>query len=147
MQSVRVGRNGCFADPKVRKWKASILPYIEKACTGRRPTELPLMVKRLRYIFAYPKHTPAGVKYIIDHGGTVPYLGPCDITDNLAKGLIDTCASHVFVNDKQIWMTCDIEKVYGKEDAMYIEFEETPDILTITGVLGDGSPPTDDSIL
>ena len=147
MQSVRAGAHNFYADPKTRKWKASILPYIVQACAGRKPTELPLAIVKLRYFFACPKYTSKEVRRMIENGGVVPYIGQCDITDNLAKGLVDTCAGHVFANDKLIWRMCDVEKLYGKEDAMYIEFEETPDVVMIDGKIGDGSPPRDNSFL
>ena len=138
VQSVRGGRGGFYPDKKVKAWKASILPYIVRACCRKPPTELPLMITRLVYKFKYPKATPRAMREYIDSGGLVPYIGTCDITDNLAKGLIDTCAGHVFVNDKMIWRTANVEKVYAKEDGIYIEFVETPDVLTIEGKRADG---------
>ena len=140
VQSVRAGRGGFFPDKKVKAWKAAILPYIVKACGRKPPTELPLRINSLRYVFRYPQGTKRNVREYIDAGGIIPYIGSCDITDNLAKGLIDTCAGHVFVNDKQIWQTAHIMKVYGKQDGMFIEFEETPDVLTIDGKRADGLP-------
>ena len=108
---------------------------------------MPLAVTQLIYMFACPKCMPDKVKYIVQNGGVVPYIGTCDITDNLAKGLIDTCAGQVFVNDKQIWRMCDVRKVYGKEDSMYIEFTETPDVLMADGTFGDGSDPSDRDLI
>lgn len=134
VQSVRGGRNGFYADSKVRKWKAAIKPYIEKACSGG-PTELPLQITQIRYEFKYPQSTPKNVARFIDSGGIVPYIGTADITDNLAKGVIDTCAGLVFVNDKQIWHTCNIMKLYKPLDGIYIEFEETPEVILIDGKL------------
>lgn len=141
VQSVRGGRGGFYPDKRVKAWKASILPYIVKACGRQPPTELPLVITRLVYKFRYPKTTPRAVREFIDAGGVVPYIGTCDITDNLAKGLIDTCAGHVFVNDKMIWRTADIEKLYASEDGIHIEFAETPDVMTIDGRRADGVAP------
>ena len=63
----------------------------------------------------------------------MPYIGTADITDNLAKGVIDTCAGLVFENDKQIWRTCETMKLYKPTDGIYIEFVETPEVILIDG--------------
>ena len=137
VQSVRGGRCGFYADKKVLKWKDAIRPFIRAASPGR-PTKLPLRVKLIRYIFKYPQSAPKRVREYIDNGGIVPYIGTADITDNLAKGLIDTCAGIVFENDKLIWKTCDIAKVYGPKDGIRIVFEETPDVVLIDGHMASG---------
>ena len=130
VQSVRACRGGFFPDPKVRKWKAQIRPFIEQACDGN-PTTLPLKITCLCYTFKYPDVLKKSIKEHIAQGGLIPYIGTADITDNLAKGLIDTCAGLVFENDKQIWQMENVQKLYGKEDSMYICFEETPDVVLI----------------
>ena len=132
VQSVRGGSRGFYADHRVRKWKDTIRPYIQKACSGE-PTSLPLCITQIRYEFRYPQSTPKNVRRFIESGGIVPYIGCADITDNLAKGVVDTCAGLVFANDKQIWKTCDIMKVYKPEDGIYIEFLETPEVILIDG--------------
>ena len=141
VQSVRVGKGGFFPDKKVREWKTAILPYIVKACNRKPPTEYPLRINVIRYKFKYPETTKKNIKEYIAAGGIVPYIGTCDITDNLAKGLVDTCAGHVFVNDKLIWHVGESEKVYAENDGIYIEFEETPDVMLITGKRADGNEP------
>lgn len=133
VQSVRGGVNGFYADHKVRRWKSEIRPYIEAACKGTEPTSKPLCISSLRYVFAYPKHVNKRMKAFIDAGGVVPYVGCADITDNLNKGLVDTCAGLVFTNDKLIWRVCDTAKVYGPKDGIHIVFEETPGITLIDG--------------
>lgn len=138
VQSVRATRNGFYADPKIRKWKDAIRPFIRAASPGR-PTTLPLVVKNLVFTFAYPKSTSKKMREYIDAGGVVPYIGCADITDNLSKGLIDTCAGIVFENDKQIWKMGSVRKVYGKADGMHIEFEETPDVVMLNGKVACGA--------
>lgn len=132
VQSVRGGSRGFYADHKVRKWKDAIRPYIKAACDGP-PTGLPLQVTQIRYEFKYPQRTPRNMRRFIESGGIVPYIGTADITDNLAKGVIDTCAGLVFENDKQIWRTCEIMKLYKPADGIYVEFAETPDVVLIDG--------------
>ena len=132
VQSVRGGSRGFYADHRVRKWKAMIRPYIEKACIGA-PTKMPLCITQIRYEFKYPKTTNKAVRRYIESGGIVPYIGTADITDNLAKGVIDTCAGLVFENDKQIWRTCETMKLYKPTDGIYIEFVETPEVILIDG--------------
>ena len=146
VQSVRGGRGGFFPDRKVKLWKAGIAPYIKLASPGK-PTALPLRITCLRYMFAYPKSTSKRMREFIDHGGLVPYIGCADITDNLSKGLIDTCAGIVFENDKQIWWMCDVQKVYSKTNGIYLEFEETPDVVLIDGKLGSGDKLPVDSFV
>ena len=141
VQSVRMAGRGFYVDPAVRKWKDSIRPYIKAACYGEAPTELPLRINKIRYLFKYPQSAPKNVRDYIDAGGVVPYIGTTDITDNLAKGLVDTCAGLVFANDKLIWRTAEAEKVYAKEDGIYIEFEETPDVFLIDGKPASGEMP------
>lgn len=136
VQSVRATSRGFYSDPKVRKWKDAIRPFIRAESPGE-PTRLPLRIVSLKYTFAYPKSTPRRVRDYIDAGGVVPYIGCADITDNLSKGLIDTCAGIVFENDKQIWQMCEVTKVYGQEDAMDIELEETPDVTMLDGSTAD----------
>lgn len=131
VQSVRACRGHFFPDHKVREWKAAIRPYIEDACGGDPPTTNPLKINRLVYTFKYPKSLTRAEKEAITSGVTIPYIGTADITDNLAKGLIDTCAGLVFVNDKLIWHMGSVSKVYGPVDAMEIEFEETPDVILL----------------
>lgn len=127
VQSVRGGRGGFFPDRKVKLWKASIIPFIDAACDGN-PSRLPMRVNAIRYYFQLPKYAKPEVVKFVGDGGLLPYIGTADITDNLAKGLIDCCAERVFENDKQIWNVCDTQKAYGLTDGIYIEFEETPDV-------------------
>lgn len=133
VQSVRGGSRGFYADPAVTKWKKSIRPFIARACGGRPPSGLPMRINRIDYIFRAPKSAPKRVLEFIEAGGVVPYLTAADVTDNLAKGLVDTCAGLVFTNDKNIWWTAETRKLYGIEDGIYIEFEETPGIMLIDG--------------
>lgn len=130
VQSVRGGRNGFYQDPSVRKWKNTIRPFIASACSGP-PTTSPVRINKLLYTFRYPKTMPAKVREYIANGGVIPYIGKADITDNLAKGLIDVCKGLIFEDDVLIWKTCDISKVYGEEDGIDIEVEETPDVMLI----------------
>lgn len=137
VQSVRGGKGGFYPDPKVRKWKDQIRPFIAAACKGRKPSRLPMRITGITYMFKAPQSTPKNIMRFIKHGGIVPYIGCADITDNLAKGLVDTCAGLVFENDKMIWHISDAMKVYGLVDGIKIVFEETPDVVLI-----DGKPPT-----
>jgi hypothetical protein len=116
-----------------------IRPYIANACDGP-PTALPLIIVRIRHIYKLPKAANKHVREYVQAGGIVPCIGSADITDNLNKGLVDVCAGLVFENDKLIWHMGSVEKVYGLEDAIEIEFEETPDVLMVDGRRADGRP-------
>ena len=69
-------------------------------------------------------------KYV-NEGGIVPYLAPADLTDNLSKGVVDVCKGLVFEDDSQIWHIADAVKLYGIEDHIELEFEETPDVMML----------------
>lgn len=141
VQSVRGGARGFYADPAVVAWKKAITPYIRSCCEGP-PTRQILRITRMRFIYQWTKSMPEKVKRYIRDGGVVPYIGCSDLADNLAKGLIDCCAGIVFENDKQIWQQTGIrEKVYGPEDGILIEFEETPDIMMADGKMASGVVP------
>ena len=127
VQSVRGGRNGFYADPAVRRWKAEIRPYMESACPDG-PSDLPMRIRRLTYMFRCPSSAPAATRRYIEMGGVMPYTNRADITDNLNKGLIDVCAGIVFTDDKNIWQICEASKLYGLEDGIHVEFEETPHV-------------------
>lgn len=133
VQSVRFGRTCFYQDPKIRKWKLTILPYIQRACTDRLPSDKPIVITSLRYSFKLPQLAPKALRTFVEQGGTLPYIGKADITDNLAKGLIDTCKGLVFVDDRQIWRMCNVEKVYGQFDGISVTFEETTDTLLVGG--------------
>lgn len=134
VQAVRGARGHFHADRKVRKWKETILPYIVKACRGQKPSKLPIRATGLRYYFKAPESTKPEILEYIKAGGHVPYLGQSDLTDNLNKGLIDVCKGHIFEDDSQIWWVSGSMKLYGLEDHIELEFEETPDIINIKGV-------------
>jgi Holliday junction resolvase RusA-like endonuclease len=132
VQSVRGGKGNFFPDAKVKKWKASILPYIKAGCKGP-PSKLPIKATGLRYYFKIPESAPAAVREIIAGGGLVPYLAAADITDNLSKGVIDVCRGLVFEDDRQIWWVSELQKLYGLQEHMELEFMETPDVYLVNG--------------
>ena len=140
VQSVR-GSGGHFhVDPKVRAWKESIRPYIVQACGGQPASKLPIRVVALRYFFRLPKSAKKSVIKYVQEGGVVPYLTVPDITDNLNKGVIDVCKGIVFEDDSKIWiMDGVVTKQYALEDRIELEFEETPDVMTIDGKLASES--------
>lgn len=142
VQSVRGGFRGFYVDPAVRKWKQQIRPFIEAACPDG-PTDMPLIVRRVVYVFAAPKSFGKARLEYLRRGGLIPYTNRADITDNLNKGLIDVCAGIVFTDDKNIWKMCEAQKVYGIEDSIHIEFEETPEVFT-SEAPASALPPVDD---
>lgn len=137
VQSVRGGKRGFYVDPAVRRWKNQIRPYIASCCEGA-PTKLPLSINHMHFIYKCPANASKAMVEYIKSGGCVTYIGAVDVSDNLAKGLIDTCAGLVFENDRQIWKSNDRMKMYGLADGMYIEFEETPGAIMIDGKFATG---------
>ena len=134
VQSARHTGRFVYVDPKVRKWKAEIRTYIEKACAGQPPSKLPIQVVAMRYYYRLPKYAKKKVVEYVQNGGVIPYLAPADITDNLNKGVIDVCKGLVFEDDAQIWLiNGEVTKQYALEDHIELEFKETPDVMLIDG--------------
>lgn len=134
VQSARHTGRFVYVDPKVRKWKAEIRTYIEKACAGQPPSKLPIQVVALRYYYRLPKNAKKKVVEYVSNGGVIPYLAPADITDNLNKGVIDVCKGLVFEDDAQIWLiNGEVTKQYALDDHIELEFKETPDVMLIDG--------------
>ena len=132
VQSSRGDRGGFHVDPKVRKWKEAIRPFIEKACKGEPASTLPIKVVALRYYYKLPKSAKKAAREYLAAGGIIPYLAPADITDNLNKGVIDVCKGLVFEDDAQIWLIEGVvTKQYGLEDHIELEFVETPGVYTL----------------
>ena len=139
VQSARHSGRFVYVDPKIRKWKDEIRPYIESACAGLPPSKLPIRVLALRYYYRLPKGAKKKVIQYVKDGGVIPYLAPADITDNLNKGVIDVCKGLVFEDDAQIWMiNGEVTKQYALEDHIELEFEETPGVMLIDGsIIGE----------
>ena len=136
VQSSRGDRGHFHVDAKVRRWKDTIRPFILAASTGA-PSKLPIRAVALRYFYRLPKATKKSVIAYVRDGGIVPYLAPADLTDNLSKGVIDVCKGIIFEDDSQIWQMARTEKLYGLDDRMELEFEETPEVMLINGKLGE----------
>jgi Holliday junction resolvase RusA-like endonuclease len=134
VQSARHTGRFVYVDPKIRKWKDEIRPYIERACAGLPPSKLPIKVLALRYYYRLPKGAKKKVVKYVQEGGIIPYLAPADITDNLNKGVIDVCKGLVFEDDAQIWLIeGQVTKQYALEDHIELEFIETPEVTLIDG--------------
>lgn len=137
---------GAYAPKDVKLWKDKIRPFIMASCGGP-PTKLPVEITALRYIFKYPQTTPLNVREYIRAGGLVPYLKAADIHDNLNKGTIDVCKGIVFEDDNLVWrINGKVEKVYGEQDGMYLEFRECPDVMLIDGRKGEALDESIDQI-
>lgn len=140
VQSSRGDRGHFHVDPKVRRWKEAIRPYIVQACGGQPPSKRPIQVVALRYYYRLPKSAKKSVIKYVQEGGIIPYLAPADITDNLNKGVIDVCKGLVFEDDAQIWLiNGEVTKQYAMEDHIELEFIETPDVQLIDGKLASES--------
>ena len=131
VQSSRGDRGRFHVDPKTRKWKDAIRPFIERACLGTKPSTLPIRAVALRYYYRLPTSAKKAARKYLEEGGIIPYLAPADLTDNLSKGVIDVCKGLVFEDDSQIWHIADAVKLYGIEDHIELEFEETPEVFTL----------------
>ena len=131
VQSARGDRGHFHVDSKVRKWKQAIEPYIRMASHGDPPSTLPIRAVALRYFYRLPKNAKKAIREALEKGAMIPYLAPADLTDNLSKGVVDVCKGIIFEDDSQIWHIADAVKLYGIEDHIELEFEETPDVIVL----------------
>jgi Holliday junction resolvase RusA-like endonuclease len=109
----------------IKKYKEKVSRYAWAALpTGFKPFEGPL---RVVIVATFPPPKSMSKKYleIIDFGGTVYKNTKPDLTDNIAKGVIDALEGIIFKNDSQISIT-GFKKVYGRIPSVYISIEELP---------------------
>ena len=140
VQSTRFTGNFSYVDPKVKKWKAAVTPYVA-FYKPEVPSKMPFEIVEAVYTFKIPKSTPKKVLKKIEEewaaGRDVPYLSTPDLTDNIHKGVSDVItASGIWEDDKLVWRVAPeavIKKVYGKQDSIRITIRETPDVLLIDG--------------
>lgn len=140
VQSARFKGKFSYVDPKVRKWKASVTPYIE-FYKPDFPSEMPFEVVEAIYTFKLPeslsKKTRKKIEEAWERGEDIPYVSTPDLTDNIHKGISDVItACGIWADDKQLWRVATgavIKKVYGKQDSIRITIRETPDVLLVTG--------------
>lgn len=140
VQSTRFTGNYSYVDPKVRKWKAAVTPYVE-FYKPEVPSNMPFEVVEAVYTFKLPKSLPKKTLKKIEEawgkGQDVPYLSTPDLTDNINKGMSDVItACGIWADDKLLWRVAEgatIKKVYGKEDSIRITIRETPNVLLVNG--------------
>lgn len=140
VQSTRFTGNYSYVDPKVRKWKAAVTPYVE-FYKPEVPSNMPFEVVEAVYTFKLPKSLPKKTLKKIEEawskGEDVPYLSTPDLTDNINKGMSDVItACGIWADDKLLWRVAEgatIKKVYGKEDSIKITIRETPNVLLVNG--------------
>lgn len=140
VQSTRFTGNYSYVDPKVKKWKAAVTPYVE-FYKPESPSQMPFEIVEAIYTFKLPKSLSKKVLKKVEEewaaGRDVPYLSTPDLTDNIHKGISDVItACQIWVDDKQVWRVAPdavIKKVYGKEDFIQVTVRETPDVLLIDG--------------
>lgn len=140
VQSTRFTGNYSYVDPKVRKWKAAVTPYVE-FYKPEVPSNMPFEVVEAVYTFKLPKNLPKKTLKKIEEvwakGEDVPYLSTPDLTDNIHKGISDVIsACGIWADDKLLWRVAEgaiIKKVYGKDDSIRITIRETPNVLLVNG--------------
>ena len=140
VQSTRFTGNYSYVDPKVRKWKAAVTPYV-KHYAPEVPSNMPFEVVEAVYTFKLPKSLPKKTLRKIEEawekGEDVPYLSTPDLTDNIHKGISDVIsACGIWADDKLVWRVAEgasIKKVYGKTDSIKITIRETPNVLLVNG--------------
>lgn len=140
VQSTRFKGKFSYVDPKVRKWKAAVTPFVNQA-KPEVPSNMPFEVVEAIYTFKLPesltKKARKAIEEAWDRGEDIPYLSTPDLTDNIHKGISDVItACGIWEDDKQVWRVAPdavIKKVYGKADSIKITVRETPNVTLVTG--------------
>jgi len=104
--------------PKENKdWKSWIrVQAMNQLPSGWVATDEPVTVERLLFVFS-PLKSHYSKKLLREHlkiGGMILKDKKPDLSDNLAKGMMDALEGIVFVNDSRIWRIKESAKVYGE---------------------------------
>lgn len=133
VQSARFCKIGNFMrsyQPKqVVEWKNYIkFSAMSQLPEGYQAMNAGVYVKNISFIFTPLKSFSKRVKARIDAGELLLKTTKPDLTDNLAKGLIDALKGVVFADDSQICITGKCFKAYGLNPRIEIEVEEIEDL-------------------
>lgn len=91
---------------------------------GFMPIGSAIKITKLHYIFTPVKSLKAVDRKRISNGfSDVPKATKPDLTDNLAKGLMDSLQGIVFLNDSQIVAMDNVRKFYGLQPRIELELE------------------------
>jgi len=127
-QSARHTRTGhCYQTKKVidgeRNIRAQIVNQLPE---GFVPWTGPVRIIKIMFIFPRPQNhfgTGRNAGKLKDSAPFFVTTKP-DLTDNLMKGLCDAMNGVVFLDDKQVALTGQTMKVYGKQPRIEVEIEE-----------------------
>jgi len=121
-QSVRVTRKGFTYQPKkIKDYKHTIQTMVREQlpdhfCIIERGT--PIAIKKLHYIFEYPKSFSK-----VKQKSTIFKTTKPDLHDNLNKALFDALEGVVWEQDQNICLLNDVRKIYGQTNKIQIEIE------------------------
>ena len=125
-QSVRVTRKGFTYQPKrIKDYKREIELMVRKQLPDHFcliPKGTPISIKKLHYIFEYPKSFSKVKQKNTKFKTTKP-----DLHDNLNKALFDALEGVVWEQDQNICLMEDVRKIYGQENKIEIEIQEIND--------------------
>ena len=124
VQSARFAKVGKFMksyQPKeVVSYKAMIAYSFLAQRPGWIPTERPIAISRLWYVFPYPASFSEKKK----RSEEVPYKPTRpDLLDNLSKGFIDALSGIAWKDDSQIVKADGLLKVYGDRPRIELWFD------------------------
>lgn len=127
-QSFRVavigGKVHKYQKADVKKAENNIqLSIIQQLPLDFEPTEKPIRITKLHYVFTPLSSFSKKTKEAISNGMQVFKHTKPDLTDNLSKGLFDAMQGIVFRNDSQICSMDNVKKVYGNRPRIEIEME------------------------
>lgn len=127
-QSVRVTRRGFTYQPKkIKDYKQTIQAMVREQLPSHFSVigaGTPIAIKKLHYIFEYPKSMSKTKRLHTRYKVTKP-----DLHDNLNKALFDALEGIVWERDQNIVRMNDVEKIYGETNRIVIEVEPLIDYL------------------
>lgn len=121
VQSVRVGKFGCYSPSNVKKWKRDVAEKAREQFPWE-PYDGPICVHSIQYRFPYPKTLKKATRDAIKNGVIFHMDRKCDLMDNLNKATMDSLAGIVFTDDRNVVRCNGLEKIYSEDPGITIVF-------------------------
>lgn len=121
VQSVRFSKFGCYSPANVKKWKKDVAE-MARAQFPWDPYDGPLCVHSIQYRFPFPKTLKKATREAIASGVVFHMDRKCDLMDNLNKATMDSLATIIFTDDRNIVKCNGLEKIYSENPGITITF-------------------------
>lgn len=128
IQSFRFAKIGNFVRKYQPKQNSDWKGYIRQSAIAELPEnwnliDTPIRINKIIFAFTPVASLSKSEKKAIENGDYVLKDTKPDLSDNLAKGLMDALESIVYTNDSRIAWNKEVIKVYHKNPRIEIEFE------------------------